>query len=388
MPVMPVISVLASLTVAAVLGPDLPPFATPAAAPAPPAAAQAAQPAEALDGIDPVLLIQGKEVQGKNDLKIERGKFVYLFATPETKATFEKEPAKYEIQLGGMCARMGGGATGNPSDYFVYDRKIYIFGSDDCHKKFAAAPEKFLPRPAAPMPSAAGDLRQGAALVERMVKALGGAARLDAVTTYVESFSQTQKRQAAEATITTRALYRLPGDVRVERTVVTADRSFSSANLLTPAGSWFLSSDRVFPQAAEGRAAAEQEVLRQLVPLLHARRDAGFKAAAVAGATVDGVSEDRVRIQRGAVDVTLGLDKASGRPHSVSFVGRGTDAEIGDCTIVLDDFRDVSGLLLPFSERALFNGAPDANRTRRFDAIAINTPLDAGLFEPTPVTVK
>jgi len=87
MPVMPVISVLASLTVAAVLGPDLPPFAAPAAAPAPAAAAQAAQPAEALDGIDPVLLIQGKEVQGKKDLKIVRGKFVYLFATPETKAT-------------------------------------------------------------------------------------------------------------------------------------------------------------------------------------------------------------------------------------------------------------------------------------------------------------
>jgi len=59
--------------------------------------------------------------------------------------------------------------------------------------------------------------------------ALAGAARLDAVTTYVESFSQTQKRQAAEATITTRALYRLPGDVRVERTVVTARLASVSA---------------------------------------------------------------------------------------------------------------------------------------------------------------
>jgi hypothetical protein len=93
---------------------------------------------------------------------------------------------------------------------------------------------------------------------------------------------------------------------------------------LTKSGSWFLAPDRVYPQAAEGRTTAEQEVLRQLVPLLHARRDAGFTAAAVAGGTVDGVSEDRVRIQHGAVDVTLGLDKASGLPHSVSFVGRGT----------------------------------------------------------------
>jgi hypothetical protein len=283
---------------------------------------------------------------------------------------------------------MGGGAGGNPSDYFVYDGKIYIFGSDDCHKKFAAAPQKFLPRPAVPMPAAASDVRQGAALVERAVKALGGAARLDAVTTYVESFSQIQKRANAEAAITTKAMYRLPGDVRVQRTVVTGERTFSSANLLTRSGAWFLSPERAFPQEPEGRAAAEQEVMRQLVPLLHARREAGFKAAAVPPATVDGVSEDRVRIQQGAVDVTLGLDKASGRPHSVSFVGRGTDAEIGDYTIVLEDFRDVSGLLLPFSERAIFNGAPDPIRTRRFDAIAINAPLEAALFEPAPVAVK
>lgn len=384
---MPVIHVLAALTLAAVLGPERPPFEIPAG-PDVAAAEQMSEPREALDGIDPVLLIQGKEVQGKNDLRVVRRQFVYLFATPDTKATFEKTPEKYEIQLGGMCARMGGGASGNPSDYFVYDGKIYIFGSDDCHKKFAAAPQKFLPRPAVPMPTAGADLREGAALVERAVKALGGGVRLDAVTTYLESFSQTQKRPTGDASITTKVMYRLPGDVRAERTVVTADRSFSSANLLTKSGSWFLASGRVYPQAAEGRTTAEQEVLRQLVPLLHARREVGFTAAAVAGGTVEGVSEDRVRIQHGAVDVTLGLDKASGLPHSVSFVGRGTEAEIGDYTIVLEDFRDVSGLRLPFSERAIFNGAPDPLRTRRFDTIAVNPPLDAALFEPTPVTVK
>ena len=56
----------------------------------------------------------GKEVCGKADLKVVRNQFQYLFATPESKATFEKSPEKYEIQLGGVCARMGGGVTGNP----------------------------------------------------------------------------------------------------------------------------------------------------------------------------------------------------------------------------------------------------------------------------------
>src|SRR3954468_21777901 len=127
--------------------------------------AQGPAPKEALDGIDPVVLLtQGKEISGKSEFKVSRGKFDYLFATAENKAAFEKNPEKYEIQLSGACARMGPGVGGNPADYAVVDGKIYIFGSDECHKRFVAAPAKFLPRPDSPMPSAAADLRAGRAL--------------------------------------------------------------------------------------------------------------------------------------------------------------------------------------------------------------------------------
>jgi YHS domain-containing protein len=344
-------------------------------------------PREALDGIDPVLLVQGKEVQGKSEFKVSRGRFDYLFATAENKAAFEKDPGRYEIQLGGMCARMGGGATGNPADYFVYNGRIYIFGSDDCHKKFVAAPEKYLPKPVAPMSTDAADARRGRELVDRAVKALGGADRLDAVTTYVETSSQVQKRPTGEAAVTTKTMYRLPADVRVERTVTAEGRTYTSGGLLTATGSWYVGRDRMYPQLPEARPAAEQEVLRQIVPLLHARNGEGFKAVAVAGSTLDGVTEDRVRIRNGSVDVTLGLEKSSGRIHSVSYIGRGREAELGDVVLVYGDFRDVNGLHLPFSERGLFNGEPYENLTRTLDAIAINTPLEAALFEAT-TTVK
>src|ERR1700745_1064065 len=63
-------------------------------------AAQAQSPPRgALDGIDPVLLIQGKEVQGKSEFKVSRARFDYLFASAENKAAFEKDPERYEIQL-------------------------------------------------------------------------------------------------------------------------------------------------------------------------------------------------------------------------------------------------------------------------------------------------
>ena len=124
------------------------------------------------------------------------------------------------------------------------------------------------------------------------------------------------------------------------------------------------------------------------MPLLRARREADFKAASLGASTVDGVQVDRVRVRYRALDVTLAIDKASGLIHSMSFTGRGLESEIGDYVLVLGDYRDVSGLRLPFSERALFNGAPDTILSRTLDAIAINTPLDAALFQPGPGGVQ
>jgi len=350
-----------------------------------PALAQMPASREALDGVDPVaLLTQGKEISGKPEFKVSHGKFDYLFANAENKAIFEKTPGKYEVQLNGACARMGGGVTGNASDYAVVDGKIYIFGSDDCHKKFVAAPAKYLPRAAPPMPTAAADLQKGRAMIDRAVAAIGGAERLDAIASYVETSSQVQKRAAGDVTVATKTIRRFPSDVRVERTMTMGDRTQQSATLVTKEGAWFIGQGRAYPQNAEGRATSEQEYGRHLVSILRARRDAGFKVAALPPATVDGATVDRVRVQHRGVDVTLNLDPASARVSSVSFTARNMDGEIGDYTLLLSDVREVSGLRLPFAERALFNGAPDGFLTRDLTSIAINQPLDAALFQPPP----
>jgi hypothetical protein len=232
------------------------------------------------------------------------------------------------------------------------------------------------------MPSGAADLSKGQALVERAVKSLGGAGTLDAITTYVESSSQVQTRANGDVSVALKTMWRFPGNVRAERTMTSPDRSSTSATLVTPAGAWFLGSGRAYPQNSQGRAGSERDYGRQLVPLLHGRHDAGFKAASLGETTVDGVAVDRVRIQNGAVDLTLAIEKASGLIHSVAFTGRNMDAEIGDYVILLKDYRDAGGLRLPFSEQALFNGAPDPFLSRTIDAIAVNVPLDASLFEP------
>ncbi|HVQ37658.1 MAG TPA: hypothetical protein VMS31_08995, partial [Pyrinomonadaceae bacterium] len=97
-----------------------------------------------LEGLDPILLVQGKEVQGDLKISVTRGKFQYLFKSTENQATFEKDPTRYEIQLDGTCARMGPPVTGNPDLFTVYRGRIYLFGSGDCKARFEAAPAKYL----------------------------------------------------------------------------------------------------------------------------------------------------------------------------------------------------------------------------------------------------
>src|SRR5919106_1006110 len=138
------------------------------------AAQQGPAPVEALDGVDTVILLkQGKEVFGKQAFRSEYGRFTYLFSSAETKAEFDKTPGKYAVQMGGLCARMGKTVTGNPSDYLVHDGKIYIFGSDACHKSFASAPDKYLPKPAAAMPRDPASTERGLALLDKAVTKIG-----------------------------------------------------------------------------------------------------------------------------------------------------------------------------------------------------------------------
>jgi YHS domain-containing protein len=345
-----------------------------------PAVAQGSAPVEALDGLDPVLLVQGKEVAGKADLTVVRGRFQYLFSSADTKSTFEREPAKYEIHLGGMCARMGKTAGGNPADYLVHDGKIYIFGSDDCHRKFQAAPAKYLATAAPPMPSSADAAKKGSALVDRAAKALGGAERIDGLTTYSETVSQVQKRPQGEAQITTKTMWRFPDATRVERTIVMGERKMTSAQLLTPAGAWYLSQGRAYPAPEAGRPSVEMDLGRNPVALIHARHAANFKAAALGSATVAGMTVDQVRVQRGAIDVVLGLDPASARLQTITFTDRNNEGEIGTYTLVYSDYRPVEGLTLPFAVRGLFNGEAEPSQTYTIESIAVNPQLDASLF--------
>jgi YHS domain-containing protein len=339
---------------------------------------------EALDGLDPVLLIQGKEVPGKSVLAVVHGRFNYLFSSADTKATFERDPAKYAIQLGGMCARMGKTAGGNPSDFFVHDGKIYIFGSDECHKAFQAAPLKYLRPAMAVIPTSAQAAARGRDLIDGAVRTIASPERLDRLTTYVETTAQIQPRPGGDVPVAIKTMWRFPDRARQERSMTRAGKTFSGSTILAPDGMWYVTgSGQAYPTPAPARSSLEELFGRHPIALFRARRSAGFKAVATGAATVEGAKVQQVRVVNGAIDVTVNLD-ASGRLHSMTFTDRNTDGEYGTYTLLYSDFRTVDGLTLPFAVRGLFNGRPDPSQTWTVQSIAANAPLDLAVFAPAP----
>jgi YHS domain-containing protein len=344
------------------------------------------KPVEALDGLDPVMLVQGKEVPGKSALSVVHGRFTYLFSTAETRATFEREPGKYEIQLGGICARMGKTAGGNPSDYLVHDGKIYIFGSDDCHKQFQLAPAKYLESAHATFPTSADAAARGRKLLDAVVRTTGDGAKLDSLTSYVETKSQVQKQPDGDVPVTTKTMWLFPDKVRQERSMAREGKVMSSSFVFAPDGMWFVSgTGQVYPTLEEARPSQEQELWRNPVVLLRSRNAAGFKAAAMGTATIDGTKVRQVRVVNGGLDVIVNVDGRN-RIHSVSYNDRNNNGQYGAITLFYSDFRNVDGMSLPFAVRGLFDGQPDSTNSWTVESIELNSPLDPTLFAPAAKT--
>src|SRR5262245_20296430 len=87
----------AVLAVAVLIGPGR----LPGPGPAPGGPKGETAPGPALKGLDPVALTKGKQVPGDKALALTHNGYRYLFATQENRKAFEREPARYRIQLDG-----------------------------------------------------------------------------------------------------------------------------------------------------------------------------------------------------------------------------------------------------------------------------------------------
>lgn len=108
----------------------------------PMAAEEGASAPLALEGLDPVLLVQGEETEGQEDLTATHAGYRYRFANAKTHETFEAEPGRYAIQ--NETCPVYPGATLDPSLFVVHEGRIWSFATENCVEEFKTEPARFL----------------------------------------------------------------------------------------------------------------------------------------------------------------------------------------------------------------------------------------------------
>jgi YHS domain-containing protein len=350
--------------------------------------AQSAQKTEAvipLEGLDPVMLVQGKEVQGLEKFSVTRGNFQYLFASAENKALFEKDPARYEIQLEGTCARMGPSTGGNPDLFTVYKERIYVFGSGDCKKKFDAAPQNYLESEqeatlkVAATPEA---LKKGQWLIDKAVDAIGGASKIDGLVSYQEKSTTIQKGPQGDFEIKAIRTIIFPDRVRLERTL----RFGNVVDVLSPGESFTVFPGGLRSMSAPQRADQERQLKRNQVAILRARKGSSFRATAMGPGKVGEAAVEQVAVNVEGSQITLGIEPSSGRILSLSYKGRGTGGAYGNIVRSFSDFRTIEGLTLPFITTTTFNGELTPDLSPTVEALTINGKVDPAIFKKPKAT--
>ena len=315
-----------------------------------------------LEGLDPVMLSQGKEVQGDMKYKVTRGRFQYLFASEENKAAFEKDPSKYEIQLDGHCARMGAPTGGDPDLYAVHKGRIYVFGSEECQKLFKATPEKYLEVPTAAKSPSAEMIKRGQELIAKAAAALAPGAKLDQLRSF-------QRMNLREDNVKNSLVLSFPDTLRQE----TVRPNFTLTSIITPSDSFVIVNNAARPMSEASRSAIYKELNHDPLVLLRARTRPDFKASLSSDGTVD------VELQ--GFTTTLGIDPGTGRIVSQTYTGRGPGGVVGQIVINYSDYRTVEGLSLPFKQTATFDGQPFPALSATAEAITVNGQIDPSAFK-------
>jgi hypothetical protein len=96
----------------------------------------------ALGGLDPVLLIEGREEMGKPEIVESHGAYRYQFVSEPDRARFAANPAAFSIQ--NRTCLVVPGASVDPSLFAVHEKRIYGFATPDCVDRFKARPGDFL----------------------------------------------------------------------------------------------------------------------------------------------------------------------------------------------------------------------------------------------------
>ena len=98
----------------------------------------------ALSGLDPVLLIEGREERGKAEIIAMHEGYRYQFVSEPNRQRFAADPARFAIQ--NKTCLVVPGAPIDPALFAVHEQRVYAFATPDCVQAFKADPKAYLPQ--------------------------------------------------------------------------------------------------------------------------------------------------------------------------------------------------------------------------------------------------
>ncbi|MBK9384473.1 MAG: hypothetical protein IPN34_06595 [Planctomycetes bacterium] len=322
------------------------------------------------------LIDRGETNAGLPSLQVKHFLFTYRFASPDNRAKFLASQARYEVQLGGACARMGPlSGRGSSKIYALHDGRLYLFASEACRSGFLKAPEKMLERPDERPKGDDAARAEGMKWIARAAEAHGGTERLSRLKTLrwlVQKPEGLRSNDPDESKLVVRFPYDLAHGQRWGKS--------SYGELVLNQEGWFRTGEQSEPMADVQRRASWRRA--QALPIFVLRQSSRPGFVAVAGGEIE-LRGRKLREVHTFIDgcaVTLGIDEKSARVWLARTRGRGPTQTVGVLEVRYDDFRGVGGLVLPWHEEALFDGQPFAAASARYTAIEVDPELPPSVF--------
>jgi len=332
--------------------------------------------------LDVIELVGGERVEGQGSLAAKHGKYTYHFATEENLAIFLMNPEKYEVQLGGSCARMGA-LSGEGSERLpaAHDGKVYLFASEACRARFLESPEAFLLTPDEPLATTEERRTRGRALLGKAVDAMACQAKIDGVQTYREELARDEKHGETKYHITSTLVIRRPDGAHWRSCWNESCWGYAA----TTESAWMISSEGIADLNEQQRMELAANAGRHPFALLWAR-DAGDMVISADGSVrtihvhdEGDVSVELVALHRQGLTSTLGID-AQGRIRLLAYRGRGPNMTIGQVERIYSKYHDVNGLFVPGRVDVTFEGKVVISESGEFSAQSFDDPADQANF--------
>ncbi len=231
--------------------------------------------------------------------------------------------------------------------------------------------------PAGQPAAATASNSEGKQLIAKVVEAMGGAARLDAVKAMRASGVMTAQGPQGEMQIKNETLVAYPD--RARSTLETPQGTM--VLVVTPADAFMEMAGRSMPLPGPLRQDTANELKRDEIAVAQHANDPQYSFTAGAAETINGVPARVLDIDANGAKTRWWVDPQNGRILRMAYATTSMEGPV-ERVVDLADWKPVEGLTLPFKRTISENGKPQGTVT--VQEVQVNPPVDPAAFaKPT-----